>query len=227
MREASREGRQRGSRTRVTPRRPGRQRGRAAPSGDGSASTRTSTTWRPRSTSSKQRLGRDERRRRSGAVHVQTDDEAVVERAVQKYLPRIGRSASTTVSSPGNGWTRVDDELATASRRRCAGSRGSSRLALGAIVLTLGSRRARSFATSSGTAAGSSTSTLRAGALRAAAAGRRDRAGGEPDRRRAADRRRPGQGAGGCPDGRDARRAAAAGRASRAAGCRPRGRLEP
>ena len=73
-----------------------------------------------------------------GAVYIQTDDEAVVERAVQKYLPRIGRSASTTVSSPANGWTRVDDELGNRDPQALRRLARELSLALGAIVLTLG-----------------------------------------------------------------------------------------
>jgi ribosomal protein S18 acetylase RimI-like enzyme len=73
-----------------------------------------------------------------GAAYVQTDDSAAVERVVAKYLPRIGRSESTTVSQPENGWTRVDDELC---RRDPQSLRRLSRelsAAMGAIVLTLG-----------------------------------------------------------------------------------------
>jgi ribosomal protein S18 acetylase RimI-like enzyme len=85
-----------------------------------------------------ERFGSEERPPSSGAAYVQTDDEAVVERAVAKYLPRIGRSGATTVSAPANGWTRVDDELCS---RDPAALRRLGRelsLALGAIVLTLG-----------------------------------------------------------------------------------------
>ncbi len=47
-----------------------------------------------------------------GSIHVQTDDTGAVERAVQKALPRFGRSAGTTVTGPSNGWVGVQDELA-------------------------------------------------------------------------------------------------------------------
>ncbi len=46
-----------------------------------------------------------------GSVHVQTDDRAVVERAVEKYLPRFGHSQGTEISEPRNGWVAVYDEL--------------------------------------------------------------------------------------------------------------------
>jgi GNAT superfamily N-acetyltransferase len=74
----------------------------------------------------------------AGAAYVQTDDSGSVERMVAKYLPRIGRSPSTSVSQPENGWTRVDDEIC---RRDPQALRRLSRelsAAMGAIVLTLG-----------------------------------------------------------------------------------------
>lgn len=46
-----------------------------------------------------------------GSIHVQTDDAGAVERAVQKALPRLGRSAGTRVGGPANGWVSVHDEL--------------------------------------------------------------------------------------------------------------------
>jgi ribosomal protein S18 acetylase RimI-like enzyme len=84
------------------------------------------------------RIGEAEAPPSHGAVYVQTDDESVVERAVQKYLPRIGRSASTTVSPPENGWTRVDDELGNRDPKALRRLARELSLALGAIVLTLG-----------------------------------------------------------------------------------------
>ena len=83
------------------------------------------------------RIG-DERPPSSGAAYVQTDDRDAVERAVAKYLPRIGRSAATTIAEPQNGWTRIDDQL-------CGDDPGALRrlgrelsLAMDNIVLTLG-----------------------------------------------------------------------------------------
>jgi ribosomal protein S18 acetylase RimI-like enzyme len=46
-----------------------------------------------------------------GSVHVQTDDADAVEKAVQKYVPRFGRSAGSVVTEPRNGWIAVYDEL--------------------------------------------------------------------------------------------------------------------
>jgi ribosomal protein S18 acetylase RimI-like enzyme len=84
------------------------------------------------------RLGAAERAPSQGAAYVQTDDHDAVERAVGKYLPRIGRSGSTTVHPPENGWTRVDDELSARDPKALRRLGRELSLALGAIVLTLG-----------------------------------------------------------------------------------------
>ena len=84
------------------------------------------------------RVEADERPPSSGGAYVQTDDENVVERAVAKYLPRIGRSGSTIVSPPQNGWIRVDDELCSRDPNALRRLGRELSLALGAIVLTLG-----------------------------------------------------------------------------------------
>jgi len=57
------------------------------------------------------RLGRADGGPTLGSIHVQTDDASAVERVVAKMLPRLGRSASTEVKSPRNGWVSVRDEL--------------------------------------------------------------------------------------------------------------------
>jgi ribosomal protein S18 acetylase RimI-like enzyme len=46
-----------------------------------------------------------------GSVHVQTDDAERVEKAVARFVPRLGRSAGSEVSAPRNGWVAVYDEL--------------------------------------------------------------------------------------------------------------------
>jgi len=73
-----------------------------------------------------------------GAIYVQTDDSSAVERMVEKYLPRIGRSESTTVGQPENGWTRVDDELCSRDPQALRRLGRELSAAMGAIVLTLG-----------------------------------------------------------------------------------------
>jgi ribosomal protein S18 acetylase RimI-like enzyme len=57
------------------------------------------------------RLEERERGRSFGAVHVQTDEQGKVERAVGQFIPRLGSSGGTIISRPRNGWTSVYDEL--------------------------------------------------------------------------------------------------------------------
>jgi ribosomal protein S18 acetylase RimI-like enzyme len=59
-------------------------------------------------------LARSEQAHRPPSVastHVQTDDELAVRRALEQFMPRLGRSAFTEVSPPRNGWVTVVDEL--------------------------------------------------------------------------------------------------------------------
>jgi GNAT superfamily N-acetyltransferase len=58
-----------------------------------------------------ERLGAPSKGPTFGSIHVQTDDQGAIERAVHKALPRFGRSAGTTVSAPTNGWVAIHDEL--------------------------------------------------------------------------------------------------------------------
>jgi ribosomal protein S18 acetylase RimI-like enzyme len=48
-----------------------------------------------------------------GVVHVQTDDQAVVVTAVERFVPRLYRATVSVVSPPRNGWVGVHDEVAT------------------------------------------------------------------------------------------------------------------
>jgi ribosomal protein S18 acetylase RimI-like enzyme len=79
-----------------------------------------------------------EHRPSHGALYVQTDNRDRVESTVAKHLPRIGRSASTVVAAPQNGWTRIDDELCSRDPRALRRLGREVSLALGSIVLTLG-----------------------------------------------------------------------------------------
>jgi GNAT superfamily N-acetyltransferase len=48
-----------------------------------------------------------------GSVHVQTDDQGAIERAVRRFVPRVSASSATVVAPPRNGWVAVYDELAS------------------------------------------------------------------------------------------------------------------
>lgn len=85
------------------------------------------------------RLGSDERPKSFGSLHVQTDAEEDVQRAVQQFLPRLGRSAFTEVKPARNGWVTVVDELCDRDRsaQRRLGSELSERLGVPAVALAL------------------------------------------------------------------------------------------
>jgi ribosomal protein S18 acetylase RimI-like enzyme len=85
------------------------------------------------------RLGSEERPVSFGSLHVQTDDEAGVERAVRQFLPRLGRSEHTEVTSAVSGWVTVVDELCDHDRsaQRRLGAELSERMGVPAVALAL------------------------------------------------------------------------------------------
>jgi ribosomal protein S18 acetylase RimI-like enzyme len=74
-----------------------------------------------------------------GSIHVQTDDLAGVERAVQQFVPRLpGKSRGSEVSQPRGGWIAVYDDVCDrdpAMLRRLAKELSER---MGAVVLSLG-----------------------------------------------------------------------------------------
>jgi ribosomal protein S18 acetylase RimI-like enzyme len=84
-------------------------------------------------------LASDERPASAGSLHVQTDDEAGVSRAVEQFLPRLGRSAYTEVTPSRNGWVTVVDELCDRDRsaQRRLGAELSERMGVPAVALAL------------------------------------------------------------------------------------------
>jgi ribosomal protein S18 acetylase RimI-like enzyme len=85
------------------------------------------------------RLGSDQRPQSFGSLHVQTDDEAGVERAVKHFLPRVGRTEWTEVTPARNGWVTVTDELCDHDRsaQRRLGTELSERMGVPVIALAL------------------------------------------------------------------------------------------
>ena len=73
-----------------------------------------------------------------GSIHVQTDVKGAVELAVQKALPRLGRSKGTTVSGPHNGWVAVHDELCDRDPKVLQRLAKELSYAIGGVVLALG-----------------------------------------------------------------------------------------
>jgi ribosomal protein S18 acetylase RimI-like enzyme len=86
-----------------------------------------------------ERVATDERPASVGSLHVQTDDETAVERAVKQFLPRLGRSAWTEVTLPENGWVTVVDELCDRDRsaQRRLATELSERLGVPAIAFAV------------------------------------------------------------------------------------------
>lgn len=86
-----------------------------------------------------ERLGSDDRPPSFASLHIQTDDEAAVERAVQQFLRRVGHSAHTEVGRESDGWVAVVDELCDRDRsvQRRLGTELSDRMGVPVIALAL------------------------------------------------------------------------------------------
>jgi ribosomal protein S18 acetylase RimI-like enzyme len=86
-----------------------------------------------------ERVGSSERPASFGSLHVQTDDEAGVERAVTQFMPRIGRTGWSEVTPARNGWVTVTDELCDRDRsaQRRLGTELSERMGVPVVALAL------------------------------------------------------------------------------------------
>jgi ribosomal protein S18 acetylase RimI-like enzyme len=75
----------------------------------------------------------------SGSLHVQTDDEAGVQRTLAQFMPRLGRSAWTRVEATTNGWVTVVDELCDHDRsaQRRLGSELSDRMGVPVVAFAV------------------------------------------------------------------------------------------
>jgi hypothetical protein len=85
------------------------------------------------------RLDTPAQARSFASTHVQTDDEAGVERAVTQFMPRLGRTSWTEVVPARNGWVTVVDELCDRDRsaQRRLGSELSERMGVPVVALAL------------------------------------------------------------------------------------------
>jgi len=85
------------------------------------------------------RLASEELPQSVGSLHVQTDDEAAVERAAKQFMPRLGRSGWTEVTPARSGWVTVVDELCDRDRnaQRRFGAELSERLGVPVVALAL------------------------------------------------------------------------------------------
>jgi aminoglycoside 6'-N-acetyltransferase I len=86
-----------------------------------------------------ERVGSDERPPSFGSLHVQTDHEAGVERAVAQFMPRLGRTEWTEVTAAENGWVAVTDELCDRDRsaQRRLGAELSERMGVPVVAFAL------------------------------------------------------------------------------------------
>jgi ribosomal protein S18 acetylase RimI-like enzyme len=79
------------------------------------------------------------RKQSFASTHVQTDDEAGVRRAVEQFLPRVGRTEWSEVSEVNNGWIAVTDELCDRDRsaQRRLGAELSERMGVPVVAFAL------------------------------------------------------------------------------------------
>ena len=84
------------------------------------------------------RLAREPLEPSLGRVYVQTDDAEPIERALQQFIPRLGRSERTDVSEPRDGWIEVDDELCSADPKALRRLAQEISYRTGGVVLALG-----------------------------------------------------------------------------------------
>jgi [ribosomal protein S18]-alanine N-acetyltransferase len=77
----------------------------------------------------------------TGSVHVQTDDQGAVEKAVTRWVPRVVRSNATVVTAPEHGWIGVYDEAAGAEPERLRKLASELSYVSGGVVLALGIER--------------------------------------------------------------------------------------
>ena len=74
-----------------------------------------------------------------GSIHVQTDDQFAIERAVRQFVPRLpGRSQGSLVSAARNGWVSVYDEACDREPSDLARLARELAERLGAVVLRIG-----------------------------------------------------------------------------------------
>jgi ribosomal-protein-alanine N-acetyltransferase len=85
------------------------------------------------------RVGSDKRPQSYGSLHVQTDDEAGVKRAVAQFMPRVGRTEWTEVTAAENDWITVTDDLCDRDRsaQRRLGAELSERMGVPVVALAL------------------------------------------------------------------------------------------
>jgi hypothetical protein len=85
-----------------------------------------------------ERLGERPTGRSAGSVHVQTDDQTTIARALERFVPRLFRSQATAVTAPRNGWLGVYNEVASQEPERLRRLAGELSHITGGVVVALG-----------------------------------------------------------------------------------------
>ena len=79
------------------------------------------------------------RGRSFGSLHIQTDDQPAVERAVRQFVPRLpGRSRGSVVAPPRGGWVAVYDDAAGRDPQQLRRLAREISDRMGAVVLAIG-----------------------------------------------------------------------------------------
>jgi ribosomal protein S18 acetylase RimI-like enzyme len=86
-----------------------------------------------------ERVGSRDRPASYGSLHVQTDDVDGVRRAVEQFMPRVGRTEWSNVSEAHHGWVTVTDELCDRDRsaQRRLGAELSERMGVPVVAFAL------------------------------------------------------------------------------------------
>jgi hypothetical protein len=73
-----------------------------------------------------------------GSVHVQTDDQGAIERALVRFVPQLFRSQASVVTPPRGGWLGVYNDVAGTQPDRLRRLAGELSHITGGVVLALG-----------------------------------------------------------------------------------------
>lgn len=85
-----------------------------------------------------ERLGERPAGKSFGSVHVQSDDQGGIARALERFVPRLFRSHASVVAPPRGGWVGVYNDVASGQPDRLRRLAGELSHITGGVVLALG-----------------------------------------------------------------------------------------